>query len=159
MIYADDRDREHFTGLLGEVHERFRVQIHAHSLMPNHWHGVLQTPDANLSAAMQWLGLSHAAWFNARHDRVGPLWGRFRATPIEDGAWAYEVTLYVHLNPVATEESGLGKRVKKSEAVGLRSPSKEQVAQRTFVHRGCKSPEQAQPTMPPAERQSDRRVS
>ena len=46
-IYADDRDREHFVGLLGEMHERFRVLIHAYSLMTNHWHGVLQTPDAN----------------------------------------------------------------------------------------------------------------
>jgi hypothetical protein len=99
--------------------------------MANHWHGVLQTPEANLSAAMQWLHLSHAAWFNARHDRVGPLWqGRFRAIPIEDGVWAYEVSLYVHLNAVCTEEFGLGKRRKKVEAAGLRVPGKEQVTER-----------------------------
>jgi len=99
-IFADDRDREHFVDLLAEARERFRLRIHAFSLMGNHWHSVLQTPDANLSAAMQWVHLSHAAWFNARHSRVGPLWqGRFRAIPIGDGAWAYEVSLYVHLNP------------------------------------------------------------
>ena len=131
IVYADDRDREHFLELLGEVHERFRIRIHAFSLMDNHWHGVLQTPDANLSAGMQWLHLSHAAWFNARHDRVGPLWqGRFRATPVENGAWAYDVSLYVHLNPVSTEEFGLGKRRKKVESGGLRVPSEEEVSRR-----------------------------
>jgi len=131
VIYRDDRDRQHFVDLLGEVHERFRIRIHAYSLMSTHWHGVLQTPDANLSAAMQWLHLSHAAWYNARHDRIGPLWqGRFRATPIEDGLWAYEVSLYVHLNPVSTEEFGLGKQSKKTEAAGFREPSKEEVSNR-----------------------------
>lgn len=110
-VFRDDRDREHFLELLGEVVTRYRVVIHAYALMDNHWHGVVQTPEANLSAAMQWLHLSHAAWFNARHRRVGSLWqGRFGAVPIEEGGWAYEVSLYVHLNPVSTEAFGLGKR-------------------------------------------------
>ena len=130
-VFADDRDREHFVDLLAEAHERFRLRIHAYSLMGNHWHGVLQTPDANLSAAMQWLHLSHAAWFNARHNRVGPLWqGRFRAVPIEDVSWAHEVGLYVHLNPVCVEEFGLGKRAKKAERYGVRVPSREEVSRR-----------------------------
>jgi len=130
-IYGDDRDRQHFVDLLAEMHERYRVRVHAYSLMPNHWHSVLQTPDSNLSAAMQWLHMSHAAWFNARHNRVGPLWqGRFRSTPIENGAWAYEVSLYVHLNPVATAEFGLGKQQKKAEGAGLRTPSKTEVSER-----------------------------
>jgi len=78
-VFLDERDREHFCDLLGERHGRYRVVIHAFSLMDNHGHGVVQTPEANLSAAMQGLHLSHAAWFNARHQRVGPLWqGRFR---------------------------------------------------------------------------------
>ena len=130
-VFADDRDREHFVDLLAEARERFRLRIHAYSLMGNHWHGVLQTPDANLSAAMQWLHLSHAAWFNARHNRVGPLWqGRFRAIPIENGTWAYEVSLYVHLNPVCVEEFGLGKRAKKAERYGVRVPSREEATRR-----------------------------
>jgi len=130
-IFLDNADREHFTELLGEAKARYRLVIHAYSLMANHWHGVVQTPEANLSAAMQWLHLSHAAWFNARHSRVGPLWqGRFRAVPIEDGAWAYEVSLYVHMNPVCTGEFGMGKRDKKTEALGLTMPRAEQVTRR-----------------------------
>jgi REP element-mobilizing transposase RayT len=130
-VFLDDRDREHFLDLLGAMHGRYRVVMHAYSLMENHWHGVVQTPEANLSAAMQWLHLSHAAWFNARHQRVGPLWqGRFRAVPIEDGEWAYEVSLYVHLNPVCTELFGLGKRGKRAEGLGLRATSGEDASRR-----------------------------
>jgi REP element-mobilizing transposase RayT len=130
-VFRDDRDRTHFLEVLEEMQERYRVTIHAYALMANHWHGVVQTPEANLSAAMQWLHLSHAAWFNARHQRVGPLWqGRFRAVPIEDGAWAYEVSLYVHLNPVCTEAWGLGKRAKRAKGQGLRAPSAEEASRR-----------------------------
>lgn len=130
-VFRDDRDREHFLELLGEMVTRYRVVIHAYALMDNHWHGVVQTPEANLSGAMQWLHFSHAAWFNARHRRVGPLWqGRFRAVPIEDGGWAYDVSVYVHLNPVSTEAFGLGKPAKRAEGLGLSAPSAEEVSRR-----------------------------
>jgi hypothetical protein len=40
-------------------------------------------------------------WYNVRHDRVGPLFqGRYRSIPVEDAAWIYELSLYVHLNPL-----------------------------------------------------------
>jgi len=38
--------------------------------------------------------------------------------------------LYVHLNPVATAEFGLGKQQKKAEGAGLRTPSKTEVSER-----------------------------
>ena len=100
-IFADDRDRAHFLELLAEMHARYRIRIHGYVLMDSHYHDLLQTPDANLSEAMQWLHTSYAAWFNTRHQRVGPLWqGRFGAVPVENSAWAYELSLYIHLNPV-----------------------------------------------------------
>lgn len=47
-LFADDRDRDHFVELLGEVHQRYRFAIHAWVLMDTHYHALLQTPDANL---------------------------------------------------------------------------------------------------------------
>ncbi len=80
---------------------------------------------------MQWLHLSHAAWFNARQLRVGPLWqGRFGAVPVEDEGWAYAVSLYIHLNPVCTAAFGLGKRAKQMEAMGVGVASPEEVGRR-----------------------------
>ena len=49
-LFADDRDREHFKELLGEVHERYRFVIDAWVQMDTHYHLLLQTPDADLSA-------------------------------------------------------------------------------------------------------------
>lgn len=130
-IFADDRDRAHFLDLLAELSARYRFEIHGYALMTTHYHAIIQIPDANLSAGLQWLHTSHAAWFNTRHQRVGPLWqGRFGSVPVENSAWAYELSLYVHLNPVCTELFELGKRWKRVEALGLRSASPEQITHR-----------------------------
>jgi REP element-mobilizing transposase RayT len=130
-LFADDRDREHFKELLGEVHERYRFVIHAWVQMDTHYHLLLQTPDANLSAGMQWFLLSYVNWFNTRQQRMGPLFQtRFKAVPVEDGAWSYEVSLYLHLNPLNIAELDLDKRNKAAERQGLRVPSAEEVAER-----------------------------
>ena len=56
-IFDTRRDHERFLELLGEVHERYRFVIHAYCLLESHYHAIIQTPDANLSQGMQWLGL------------------------------------------------------------------------------------------------------
>lgn len=122
-IYTDRRDYEHFQELLGEVVERYRFVIHAYCLLGNHYHSIVETPDGNLSQGMQWLGQAYSNWFNARHDRVGPLFqGRFRSVPVENSAWAYELSLYIHLNPVRTLAFGLDKKKNDAEAKGISPP-------------------------------------
>ena len=54
-------EHECFLELLGEVHERYRFRIHAYFLLFNRWHAIIQTPEANLSQAMQWLGLAYSS--------------------------------------------------------------------------------------------------
>ena len=130
-IFSTARDREHFLELLAELPERYRFRLHAYVLMDNHYHAVLQTPDANLSAGMQWFHGSYSAWYNAKHDRVGPLFqGRYRAIPIENGAWAFTVSLYVHLNPLRVAGLGLDKHGRVLEARGWRQPTAEIVTAR-----------------------------
>jgi len=130
-IFGEDRDRTHFLDLLAELSERYRILIHAYALMDNHYHAILQTPEANLSAGMQWFHGSYSTWFNIRHDRVGPLFqGRFHAVPVEDGSWAYDLSLYVHLNPLRISNFGLDHRGRILEARGLVASTPEQVAER-----------------------------
>ncbi len=130
-IFADERDRKHFLELLAEMHERYRVVIHAWVLMENHYHGIFQTPDANLSAGMQWFHGSYSAWYNARHNRVGPLFqGRYRAIPVEDSGWAYDLSFYVHLNPLRIKGLGLDKNGRVQQAKGFKEPTKEDVTER-----------------------------
>lgn len=144
VIYDGDREYGHCLELLGEMRERFRLRIHAYVLMPNHYHLLIETPEANLSQAMQWLNTSYGMWYNRRHGRVGPLMqGRFKAVLVESpssavsGGWALEVSRYIHLNPVRVKEQGLGKAAVKGEARGVsRAPTAEAVARRLEVLRG-----------------------
>jgi REP element-mobilizing transposase RayT len=53
-IFLDDRDREGFLKALGETCRKADWQVHAYCLMGNHFHLVVETPRANLSAGMQW---------------------------------------------------------------------------------------------------------
>jgi REP element-mobilizing transposase RayT len=130
-IFADDRDQRHLLELLAEMRERYRIVVHAYVLMTNHYHAILQTPDANLSAGMQWYHGSYAAWYNVRHHRVGPLFqGRYRALPIENGAWAYALSQYIHLNPLRIKACGLDERGRMMEGQGYREPTAEEVSER-----------------------------
>lgn len=130
-IFYETRDREHFLELLEAVVERFSVMIHAYVLMDNHWHAIIQTPDGNLSQAVQWLNVSYSVWFNRKHERVGPLYqGRFKSIPVQNSAWAYELSLYIHLNPVMRQAHGLDKVGRKVESMGLSVPDKQEVTRR-----------------------------
>ena len=54
-IYADDRDRKRWLETLGEACEQTGWRIHAYVMMGNHYHLLLETPEANLVAGMKWL--------------------------------------------------------------------------------------------------------
>jgi REP element-mobilizing transposase RayT len=131
-LFGDDRDREHFIGLLPEMRERFRVRVHAYALMDTHYHLLLGTPQANVSRALQWLNGSYAGWFNRRHDRTGHVFGeRFRAVLVENAAWGLEVSAYIHLNAVGVEALGLGQRRRGAERQAVApAPTPEQAARR-----------------------------
>ncbi|MBU0678868.1 MAG: transposase [Verrucomicrobia bacterium] len=73
VIFRGKGDRKRCLEILEESVGRFNIRVHAYVLMDNHYHLLVQTPDANLSRAMQWINQSYSAWFNARHNRIGPL--------------------------------------------------------------------------------------
>ncbi len=69
--------------------------------MPNHTHLFFRTPEPNLSKGMQYLLSGYANWFNTRHRRPGHLFqGRFKGELIEDEQYFWNVSRYIHLNPV-----------------------------------------------------------
>jgi REP element-mobilizing transposase RayT len=136
VVYKDDACGLHFLELLQEAVERFAVKIHAYVLMPNHTHLVVETPEGNLSAAMQWLNGSYSMWFNRRERRVGPLLqGRFKAVLFEGKTEAWAVTRYVHLNPVRMKGLALDKGGTRAEALGLRAVPREVLDKRQTVLR------------------------
>jgi REP element-mobilizing transposase RayT len=120
-VFRDEGDRRHFEERLGEMVSRYGVKVHAYVLMDNHYHLLLQTPEANASRALHWLNVSYSVWFNRRHNRSGPLFqGRFKSVPVDgEGSWGLELSAYMHLNPVRIKGLGLGKRERAAERAGM----------------------------------------
>ncbi|HWY76013.1 MAG TPA: transposase [Verrucomicrobiae bacterium] len=71
--------------------------------MPNHFHLVVETPNANLVPGMKWFLGTYSSRFNRRHKLFGHLFsGRYKALIVDETGNGYLKTVcdYVHLNPV-----------------------------------------------------------
>ena len=100
-IVADDTDRAAFVKHLGAVVERYHWLCHAWCLMDNHYHLLIETPEANLAAGMRTLNGGYTQAFNRRHGRQGHLFqGRYKAILVDREAYLLELSRYVVLNPV-----------------------------------------------------------
>ena len=100
-IYQDDKDWRAFLFLLGDVCKRNNWCIHAYCLMANHYHLVIETPEANLSKGMRQLNGIYTQRHNHRHNRVGHLFqGRYKAILVQKQSYLLELARYVILNPV-----------------------------------------------------------
>lgn len=100
-IVRDDNDRHRFVATVASMVEQYQVVCHAWVLMNNHYHLLLETPQANLSQALRHLNGVYTQAFNRRHRRAGHLFqGRYRAIIVEKEAYLLELCRYVVLNPV-----------------------------------------------------------
>src|SRR3954454_6575199 len=77
-IFRQDADRFHFLELCAQLPVRFGVRLHAFVLMDNHYHLVIETREANLSRAIQWLNEDNRGGNSPRvgGEPLGALGGR-----------------------------------------------------------------------------------
>jgi putative transposase len=100
-IYHDDSDRQAWLTVLAQVCKRFNWTVHAYCLMSNHYHLLVETPEANLSAGMRQLNGVYTQLTNRAHGRVGHVFqGRFKAIVVDKEGYLLELARYVVLNPV-----------------------------------------------------------
>jgi putative transposase len=100
-IYLDDADRRAWLAALRDACARSNSVVYAYCQMSNHFHLLVETIDANLSALMRQLNGSYSRGFNRRHDTVGHLFqGRYHALLIQKESYLLEVARYIVLNPV-----------------------------------------------------------
>lgn len=108
-IAGDDADRKRLLETIGQTAERFDIDILAYALMPNHYHLLLRTRQANLSKAMQWFGTAYTRRYNNRYQRSGHLFqGRFKSILVENDVYLLRLSFYIHRNPV---RAGLAERL------------------------------------------------
>lgn len=100
-IYLSDADREAWLEVFEQVCERFNWVCHAWCQMTNHYHLLIETPEANLAQGMRQLNGVYTQRFNRAHKRVGHVFqGRYKAIMVERDSYLLELARYVALNPL-----------------------------------------------------------
>jgi REP element-mobilizing transposase RayT len=100
-IYLSDADRLAWLDVFGQVCARFNWVCHAWCQMTNHYHLLIETPEANLSQGMRQLNGVYTQRFNRAHERVGHVFqGRYKAILVERDSYLLELARYVVLNPL-----------------------------------------------------------
>jgi REP-associated tyrosine transposase len=113
-LFHNDVDRQDFLKTMAEACQKTGFEVHAYCLMRNHFHLVLETPNANLVAGMGWFLSTYTIRFNHRHKLFGHVFsGRYKALIVDGSGKGYLRTVcdYVHLNPVRAKLLGPEQRL------------------------------------------------
>jgi len=103
-IFRNHRDYKDFLRLMAECCDQYQVSVVAYCLMSNHYHLLLHTPHANLSAYMRQLNGVYTQAFNRRYRQDGSLFrGRYKAVIVQEEFYLMRVIRYIHLNPKKAE--------------------------------------------------------
>jgi len=99
--FHDKDDYYAFISLFLQLHRRYRFEIHAYCIMPNHYHILINTPLPNLSTGMRHLNGLYTQYYNKKYKKDGALFrGRYKAILIDAESYLLRVSRYIHLNPV-----------------------------------------------------------
>ena len=100
-VFFDAYSCSVFLDCLAELPERFGLLVHGYTLMPNHFHLMLESRSAQLSRGMAYLTARYTQWTNARRGWDGALFrGRFRQRLVHSNEHWKHLLAYIHLNPV-----------------------------------------------------------
>lgn len=100
-IFWDDTDRDNFTSRLGHILQKTQTRCFAWTLIPNHFHLLLQTGNVPIADVMRRLMTGYAVEFNHRHNRSGHLFqNRYKSILCQLDRYLLELVRYIHLNPV-----------------------------------------------------------
>ena len=100
-IFETKDDYQKFIDVLHEAIELFSLRVSAYCLMPNHYHLLVQTPDANLSRCMRHINGVYTQRFNSSHSLDGQLFrGRYKAITVSEDNYLLQLIRYMHKNPV-----------------------------------------------------------
>jgi len=98
-IFLEKEDYYKFLELMLKIKYDYDVTFHAFTILPNHYHILIQTHKENLSEAMRLLNSAYAAWYNYKSGRVGHLWkGRFDSYMLFDEDHFWKVVKYIERN-------------------------------------------------------------
>ena len=98
-IFYEDKDYQLFLDLLGNLQDLYDLEIHAYSLMPNHYHCLVRTPRSNLGRAMRHLDGVYTQKFNRLYKSDGAIFrGRYKAILVEEDTYVTELVRYIQVH-------------------------------------------------------------
>jgi len=99
-VFLEPDDYVYFIELLKDTAEMWNIRIAAYCLMTNHYHLLVQTPEANLSRCMRHINGLYTQRYNRRHDGDGQLFrGRYKSILVDADSYLLELVKYIHRNP------------------------------------------------------------
>lgn len=103
-IFHGDEYYSCFLNTLAQAQQRFKCVIHAYCLMGNHYHLLIETPNANLGRIMRHINGVYTQRYNRLQLTDGPLFrGRYKAILIDHDAYLLQLSRYIHRNPIETK--------------------------------------------------------
>lgn len=101
QIFCSREDYIAFIELLKDASSLWKARIAAYCLMPNHYHLLVQTPEANLSRCMRHINGLYTQYFNRTYKSDGQLFrGRYKSIIINGDSYLLELVRYIHRNPL-----------------------------------------------------------
>lgn len=104
-LHENDVDVRAFLARVASCARSGWIEVHAYTVLTNHFHMLVRSPRGELARAMQFALNGYARWFNRVRDRDGPLYrGRYRAKRVTTLAYRRYLVRYIDFNAV---EAGL----------------------------------------------------
>ena len=109
VIFREEADCEKYLALLQRYREKYEFSLYSYSILPNHFHVLIQTTEAGpISKIMHGMDTAYAMYVNRKYDRCGHVFqDRFHGSLVDSDEYFLEVMRYIDMNPV---RAGLVKR-------------------------------------------------
>ena len=100
-VIAGDDEKSLFVEVLSKSKRSHSLILYGYSIMDNHYHLQIETPQGNLVEGMTGIQRDYAIRLNARSRRRGHVFeGRYKAILVDREGYLLEASRYLHLNAV-----------------------------------------------------------
>jgi len=101
ILFREDDDYYFIVNLFKEAGDVWKARTAAYCMMTNHYHLLIQTPEANLARCMRHINGVYTQYYNRKYNVDGPLFrGRYKCILVDSDSYLLELVRYIHRNPL-----------------------------------------------------------
>jgi putative transposase len=100
-IFFEKANYQRFLNTIEKNRLPLHFKLYAYSLLPNHFHLMVQVQSVPLAKIMQILMTAYTMYANKKYHRVGHIFqGRYQSIIVEKETYLLQVNRYIHINAV-----------------------------------------------------------